>query len=268
MSIDTGFYPSLQLTWMNCVIVLATLVVVLLLRKGWRGLKVVLYTGHLKMHLLRGTMLAVGTVLVFAAIHDVPLPNFYTIIFVGPLLAVSLSGLLLKEPIGAGKMAALLMGFAGLVLAVRPGTEGFNAHSVYVLIAACLFGGTALLGRFLGRKDTALTLIFYPITLLVVCFSLPVAYVFQPIAAAHLPQVLLTGAFTTAAFFSNAYAYKMAPIYLIAPCQFLQFFWGALAQQVLHHTLPDNMVVLGAVMIIASNLFIIYLQYRQHKVAP
>jgi drug/metabolite transporter (DMT)-like permease len=265
MSINTKIYPSLQLTWMNCVTVLATLVAFLFIRKGWRGLKVVLYTDHLKMHLLRGALLAVGTVLVFIAIKDVPLPNFYAIIFIGPILAVSLSGLFLKEPIGFAKMLALLTGFLGLLIALRPGAEGFNAHSIYVLIAASLFGCTALLGRFLGRKDTALSLIFYPVTMLVVFFSLPVALQFQPIAAEHLPQVLVTGVFTTLAFFCNANGYKMAPIYLIAPCQFLQFFWGSIAHAWLNHQYPEPAVIMGAACIIMSNALIIYLQSRQQK---
>ncbi len=268
MSINTHLYPSLQLTWLNCVMVLATLVTILLVRKGWRGLKVVLHTDHLNIHVIRGGFLAVGTVLVFIAIRDVPLPNFYTIIFIGPLLAVSLSGLFLKEPIGIAKMTALLTGFIGLIIALRPGTEGFNTHSIYVLIAACLFGATALLGRFLGRKDTALCLIFYPITMLVVFFSIPVAMEFKPIAQEHLFQVLLTGVFTTLAFFCNAHGYKMAPIYLIAPCQFLQFFWGTIAYAVISNKLPERAVVLGAICIILSNVMIIYLQYRQQKKEP
>lgn len=267
MSIDTHLYPSLQLTWLNCVMVLATLVAILLIRKGWRGLKAVLHTDHLKIHIIRGGLLAIGTVLVFIAIRDVPLPNFYTIIFIGPLLAVSLSGIFLKEPIGFAKMVALLTGFIGLIIALRPGSEGFNTHSIYVLIAACLFGTTALLGRFLGRKDTALSLIFYPVTMLVVCFSLPVALEFQPIAAQHIPQVALTGVFTTLAFFCNAHGYKMAPIYLIAPCQFLQFFWGTIAHAVINNKLPERAVVLGAICIILSNALIIYLQTRQQKKA-
>jgi drug/metabolite transporter (DMT)-like permease len=265
MSINTRIYPSLELTWFNCVMTLATLIAVLLIRKGWRGLKVVLYTDHLKIHLIRGSLLAIGTVLVFIAIKDVPLPNFYTIIFIGPLLAVSLSGIFLKEPIGFAKMIALLTGFIGLIIALHPGDEGFNTHSIYVLIAACLFGSTALLGRFLGRKDTALSLIFYPVTLLVVFFSIPVAIEFQPIAAAHLPQVIVTGVFTTLAFFCNAHGYKMAPIYLIAPCQFLQFFWGSIAHAIINHKLPEITVVMGAICIILSNALIIYLQSRQQK---
>lgn len=267
MSINTHLYPTLQLTWLNCVMVLAVLVSVLLYRKGWNGLKVVLYTGHLKTHLLRGALLAVGTVLVFIAIKDVPLPNFYTIIFIGPLLAVSLSGLFLKEPIGPAKMAALLTGFIGLLIALRPGSEGFNAHSIYVLIAALLFGCTALMGRFLGRKDTALSLIFYPVVLLVVFFSIPVAIEFKPIAPEHLVQVAVTGVFTTLAFFCNAHGYKMAPIYLIAPCQFLQFFWGSIAHAIINHKAPEPAVMLGAACIIMSNALIIYLQSRQQAKA-
>ena len=267
MSINTHLYPSLQLAWLNCVMVLTVLVAILLVRKGWNGLKVVLHTSQLKIHLFRGLLLAIATVLVFIAIKDVPLPNFYAIIFIGPLLAVSLSGLLLKEPIGFAKMAALLTGFVGLLIALRPGPEGFNTHSIYVLIAACLFGCTALLSRFLGRKDTAMAMIFYPITILVVLFSIPVVIEFKPIATEHLLQVLVTGVFTTLAFFCNAHGYKMAPIYLIAPCQFLQFFWGSIAHAIINHKAPEPAVLIGAACIIMSNALIIYLQSRQNTKA-
>jgi drug/metabolite transporter (DMT)-like permease len=265
LSINTQHYPAMQLAWMNCVTVLTTLVMVLLVRKGWRGLKIILYTDNTKIHIIRGLMLAVGTVFAFTAIRDVPLPNFYTIIFIGPLLAVSLSGLFLKEPIGVVKMLALLVGFIGLVVALRPGVDGFNTHSLYVVCAAFLFGGTALLGRFLGRKDTALSLIFYPVTLLIVCLAIPVAFMFVPIVPEHLFQVLIMGVFTTAGFFCNAYGYKMAPLYMIAPCQFLQFFWGSIANAVIHKTLPDATVAFGALLIIGSNILIIYLQSRQQQ---
>ena len=263
MAINTQFYSALQLTWINCLTVLTTLVVVLIARKGWRGLKVVLHTDHLKTHLLRGAMVAIGTGLVFIAIRDVPLPNFYAIIFIGPILAVSLSSVFLKEHVTFLKIVVLLIGFAGLLISLNPGSEGFNMHSIYVVIAACFFGSSALMGRFLSRKDTALSLMFYPVLMAVIFFTVPVIIGFKSIALVHLPQVMITGGFTTIAFFLTSHAYKMAPIYLIVPCQFLQFFWGSIAHAVMNNALPERSVAIGAMLIILSNLFIIGLQLRQ-----
>ena len=67
------------------------------------------------------------------------------------------------------------------------------------------------------------------------------------------------------ALFLNARSFRYAPIYLNAPCQFLQFLWGGLAQYFLYGKGPDKYAIFGAMMIIGSNLLIILFQYRTQK---
>lgn len=258
----TKIYPPAQMTWLNSLIALALVLGYLFVRKGQSGVRAAFYTTHIRAHIARGMLLALGSFFAVEGLANVPLPNFYTIIFVGPLIAVALSGFLLKEHVGPFKFIALLLGFAGLLIALRPGSDGFNVHSFHVLIAACCFSGTALIGRFVGRRDSVFTMILYPIVSIVVWLAPAALWHFAPIAPEHLWLIMLCAVIMSMAFFINAHAYKLAPIYLIAPCQFLQFLWGTLAHALLNKAFPEGAVVLGAAIIILSNFMMIYLQYR------
>jgi drug/metabolite transporter (DMT)-like permease len=187
------------------------------------------------------------------------------ILFVGPLLAVTFSGYFLKEHVTPGKFIAVLFGFAGIVVALRPGAADFNLYSLLVLAAALLFAANGIFNRLLARNDRALTLAYYPTTILVAIFTLPALLNFKPMPMDMLLRALLAGVFVGAAMLCNANAYRRAPIYLIAPCQFLQFLWGSLAQYILYHRWPMKTSLIGAAMIIGSNLVLLYLQYRQKK---
>ncbi len=265
MSVTMRTHPALQMIWLNSVVVLTFLLGVIFWRKGWVGLVAVMHTHQLKLHLVRAVLLAAGIVLALTAVSKLPLPNFYMVIFMSPLLAISLSGIILKEPVGWRKALCIFSGFAGLAYALRPDASGFNHDSLYALAAAILFSITALMTRFLGRKDSVSVLVFYPQILLIVLFALPAAFVYRELAIADIGLVLLTGVFSTLAFVINATAYRLAPVYLVLPFQFLQFLWGTLAEAFLHGTHPEKQIVFGAVMIIFSNLLMIYWQHRAEK---
>jgi drug/metabolite transporter (DMT)-like permease len=269
MSLNSQIYAPLQLLWLNALVTLIMLLAYLFVRKGVAGLRTVFHSSNIKLQILRGLIMAISFVSVFYGLQHVPLPNFYVLIFMGPLLAVSLSGLFLKEPIGRGRMIALLIGFCGLLVALQPGHEGFNIYSLLVVFSALLFASTGLMTRYVSRLDAATTVVFYPMAITVVVMAVPVLLTFKPIAPEHLLPCLLAGVFSSFAFYLNANAYRHAPVYLLAPCQFLQFLWGTLAHAWINKTLPETHVWLGAALIIGSNLWIVYMQMRhQKKIVP
>ncbi|HVY13481.1 MAG TPA: DMT family transporter, partial [Alphaproteobacteria bacterium] len=153
VSMMARIYPPLLVTWIDCAVALALLLGAVMLRKGVRGLKIVFHTHQFKGHVTRGVFFGVGTAMIVTALPHMALPNMYVIVFLSPLLGASLSGVFLKEPVSPQKFAALLLGFGGVVVAMRPGPEGFNGYSLLVLGAALMFSANALLNRFLSQRD-------------------------------------------------------------------------------------------------------------------
>lgn len=265
ISVTARAHPPLQMIWLNSLVVLVLLTGVVYAGKGWRGLKATLHTHELKLHVLRGIVLAIGIVLALMAVSKLPLPNFYIIIFMSPLLGISLSGIVLREPVGWKKAACVILGFAGLLYALKPDMHGFDHNSFYAIAAALLLSSSALLTRFLGRKSGASILVFYPNVLVVVLLALPVGFLFEPLTWAQTGWVMLAGIFSVLAFFINSNAYRLAPLYLTLPFQFLQFIWGSFAQWALHGTVPSAQVIQGAAIVIGSNLVLLFLQRRNAK---
>lgn len=268
ISVTARAHPPLQMIWLNSLVVFVLLTAVVYLRHGWQGLKAIMHTHELKLHLLRGFILAIGIVLALTAVSKLPLPNFYVIIFMSPLLGISLSGVLLREPVGWRKGLCVVFGFAGLIYALKPDVHGFDTNSFYAIAAALLLCTTALLTRFLGRKSGASILVFYPNLLVVILLALPVGFLFQPLRWDEIGYVVLAGTFSVLAFFINSNAYRLAPLYLTLPFQFLQFIWGAVAQWVLHNTAPSIQIMQGAAIVIGSNLVLLFLQRRSLKQRP
>jgi drug/metabolite transporter (DMT)-like permease len=255
-------YPPLQVTWIDMMVALWIVVAVAFTRKGVAGLKAMYFTHQPRLHLLRAILFAVGTAMVFSALPYVRLPQYYVVIFLAPLLAAAFSGVFLKEPVNIQKLAALLLGFVGVVVALQPGPEGFNLYLLLIVGAAGMFGCNGLLNRFLAKKDPSVVLMSYPITISVVLLSVPVLLSFQPVEIKHFLPMGLMGVFLAMAMFLNARSFRYAPVYVNAPCQFLQFVWGGLAQLVLYGTWPRQSSIIGAILIIGSNLLILFLQYR------
>jgi drug/metabolite transporter (DMT)-like permease len=269
VSLMGKIYPPLLVTWIDCMVVLCITGGVALARKGVPGLKAMYFTHQPRLHILRAVFFAVGVTMVFSAIPHMRLPNYYAIIFLAPLLSVAFSGAFLKEPVNFQKLAALLLGFTGLMVALQPGPDGFNFYSLLIVGAACMFACNGLLNRFLAKKDPSIVLISYPITVSVVLLFVPALLSFQPVALEHFLPMGLMGLFLAAAMFLNARSFRYAPVYFNAPCQFLQFIWGSLAQFLIYGNWPRQASIIGAMLIIFSNLLIIFLQYRaQEKETP
>ena len=96
---------------------------------------------------MRASMLAVATVFFFSAVGHIPLADATAVLFVAPLIVVALSTIFLKERVGVRRWAAVAIGFAGVLLIVRPGAETLRFGALLALGAAFCFAFYLLLTR-------------------------------------------------------------------------------------------------------------------------
>jgi len=110
------------------------------------------------LHLARGVLIAAATTCFFTALAVLPLADTLAIFFIEPLLLSLLAGVLLREGIGWRRIAAVLVGFAGAMLIVRPSFAVFGVYALLPLVAGVCVAFYFLLTRFLGARSDAITM--------------------------------------------------------------------------------------------------------------
>jgi drug/metabolite transporter (DMT)-like permease len=227
-----------------------------------RGIALV-HTRSPKLELLRGLCLLGSTVFNFFAITFLPLTVTASISFTMPLMLCALSIPLLGEQVGWRRWMAILVGFAGVLVIVQPGSDAFHPATFLSLTGAGFTAFYMLLTRKLAGVDSTTTQQFYAALVATICV-LPFAFVgwvwpSDPVgwfAFLAIGAVALTGhQFITT-------AHRFAPASIIAPFGYIQIIFMTASSWVIFNEPPDVWVFVGAPIVIGSGLYI-WLRERQ-----
>jgi drug/metabolite transporter (DMT)-like permease len=202
----------------------------------------------------------------FVAFILLPLAEATTIGFSVPIFSVILAALMLHEPTGKWRWGAVAVGFAGVLLIVQPGSGDVPLVGASVaLVAALLTASVTIVIRRLGATERAATTVFWfavsslvPLGLLMPWFAgnhdLASWGILAGMAVAGgLAQLTLTGAL------------RLAPVALIMPMDYTSLLWAVLLGSWLFGELPSPWTWVGAPIIIASGLVIVWREHRLHR---
>ena len=154
----SGDYAHYQLTFLRTLVALVVLLAVIVpLRGRYRDLK----TNRLGMHVLRGACVVFANLAFFLALAAMPLAEAVAIFFVSPFLIALFSILFLGETVGPRRWAAILLGLAGVLIVLRPGTEAFQVAAILPIFAAAGYGMLHILTRRIGDTEEAPALVFW-----------------------------------------------------------------------------------------------------------
>ena len=229
-----------------------------LLTARWYGGLGSLRTSRWAWHLFR-TVLATGAMFgFFFGLARMPLVNALTIAFMAPLIVTALSVPFLGEHVGWRRWLAVLSGFAGVLIVLRPGEGMFTPAAIAVIIAAFCWAGLALTSRKLAATETSYALSVYITAgpLVVSTFLLPGNYA-APTPTAWLLFVL-SGLCSAIAWIGIVGGYRRAPPVVLAPFEYTALVGGAIAGYLLWDEVPDRWVITGALIIIGSGIYIVY----------
>lgn len=256
------FVPVLSIVWVRFAI---HALLALLLFQPWRHW--VLYrTRRPVLQALRGLFLAGSTFFNFMAVHRLQLDQTMSIGFSAPFITAALAGPILGEWAGPRRWAAILVGFAGVLIITMPGFGDLNPAIFLSLAAACCNACYILSTRMLTRSDSSAGMLLYSAVVPLILMS-PVA---DPLAAAT-PEFLvglclfLTGAlgFVGHWFLIRAHHHTAVPV--LAPFMYTGLIWMILLGYFVFGDVPAPRTLVGACIIIASGL---YLLYRERVRAP
>lgn len=210
-------------------------------------------------HLLRA-VLAIGAMFgFFYGLANMPLINAFTLGYTAPLMMTALSAIFLNEPVGWRRWAAVAMGFTGALIMLRPGGGDISFASIAVLIAAFCYACQAITARKLTDTESTLSLSFYIVLgpMLVALFVIDSTSWLNPDFAGW---ALLVGAGVSSvlAWIGLVNGYRAASPALLAPLEYTALIGGAIAAYVIWDEVPDRWAVAGAMIIVASGLFVVY----------
>jgi len=234
------------------------LLIFLFLAKQFGGAKS-LFTRRWGWHLLR-TLLAIGAMFgFFYGLARMPLVEALTLGFTAPLMVTALSVPMLGEHVGWRRWVAVVVGFLGVLVILRPGAQPIAFAHVAVLFSSFCYACLAITARKLGSTESSYSLSIYVVTgpLLVSTSMLGSGNWQQPDAAGWL-LFALAGSCSVIAWIGIIGGYRRAAPALLAPFEYTALVGGALAGYLIWDEIPDRWVLTGAAVIIASGLFVVY----------
>ncbi|HEU4968192.1 DMT family transporter [Sphingomonas sp.] len=217
-------------------------------------------------HVWRTVLGMTGMALNFLTYLLLPLAEATVLLFTVPIFATILSALVLKEPVGRHRWSAVLLGFVGVLIVVRPGSGGLAPHGVAVgLMAAIVVSGVSITLRQIGRTESASTTVFWFTILSAVPFGLAMPVLGKAHDAETFGLLLALGLFGGLAQLALTSSLRLAPVSVVLPMDYSSLVWSALIGWLMFSTVPSPHLWLGAPLIIASGIYIVYREQKLHR---
>lgn len=211
----------------------------------------------------RSALLFGSTAINFIALQFLQLDETTAIMFTTPFFIALFAGPLLGEWIGMRRWIAILVGFAGALIVIRPGTGALHPVAFLSLAGACCYALYNISTRSLAAYDSTMTTITYSGLVGVVVASLPLPWIWKtPTEPAVIAAMVAVGFFGLIGHLFLIIAHRFAPAGVLAPFIYFQIVWVTITSFAVFGALPTIWTIAGALVVIASGL---YLLYRERK---
>lgn len=193
----------------------------------------------------------------FYAFSVLPLAQTYAILFAMPILITLLAIPILGEKIGLRRGIAIVVGLAGVIIVLRPGTVDLNLGHLAALTAATTGAMTSVIVRKIGNDERPVVLMLYPMVANFLVMGCALPFVYFPMPLFHFGALALMAALGITAGLLVIAAYRTAPAIIVAPMQYSQMLWAVLYGWLFFDEGLDLYTGIGAAVIIASGIYIV-----------
>ena len=233
------------------------------------GLGRMIRTDRPWLHLVRSAVGSSGMFLNFAALKLLPLADITAFGFVQPIFAVVLAALVLKEVIGPYRGAAVVIGFAGVILMIQPhgGLFAIAAHGLSAGAGLALTGalGSAFVViyiRQMSATEKSETIVFYFMSFCAVVGALTMIWWRVPLTWANATWLVLAGVFGGFGQIAMTFSYRYAEPSLLAPFDYTSMIWAVAFGLLIFGEVPALLVLIGAAVVTAAGVFIAFREHR------
>src|SRR5947209_7341504 len=255
-------YPVSQIVWARFTGHLLVMLLVFLPQYGRR----LLATRRPAVQIGRSLLMLVSNMMFVVAIARVPLATASAIGFTSPLLVTALSVPLLHESVGIRRWSAVIVGFGGALLVIRPGAGMHDPAVLLLLLSSAAYALYLIATRWVSFYDSAATGIIFAALFGSLAMSLALPFVFtMPRSALDLSLFLSLGLFGGGGHYLVIRAFQLGPAAVMAPLGHVELIGTTILGYLVFGNFPDLWTWIGAAIIIASGIYIALRERRRHQ---
>lgn len=244
--------PVLQITWARYFFtVVFTLPVMMLFFRN----KLV-WTDKPKLQIIRGLVLLAANICFFYAISVISLAKALTLAFVAPLIVTAFSPIFLGERVGVRRWTAVIIGFIGSLVVIRPGFVEINLASLSALCTGIMYGFYLIITRKLSTSDNSLLTLLLTGTVGLVVISLTMPFIWINPSPLQWSLMAGIGLFACIGHLFLILSLKYADASKLAPFSYFEIITNIIIGYYFFNDFPDNWTFLGLFIIILSGIYI------------
>ena len=221
-----------------------------------------LRTGRLWMLTLRGVLNFAAMLCFFTALSLSPLADVTALSFTAPLFATLLAVLILKERIGWRRVMAIVIGFIGTLIVLRPGFVEIGLGYGLVLTAAVFWAACVIIIKDLGRTESAATITTYMSLVMAPLALIPALFVWSWPSLTDFGWLVALGLLGGCGQLAVSQALRKADTHVVMPFDFVRLIWVSLTGFIFFAEVPDIFVWVGGAVIMSSTA---YITWREHR---
>jgi drug/metabolite transporter (DMT)-like permease len=245
-------YSFYEITFIRALVAVAVLAPVFL-----RGVRARLWPERPFAVLMTGVFSYLGILFWLMAASNMPVGDFFALQLVTPLFTIAFAILFLRERADAASWAATLVGFAGVLIVLRPGMIAISLGAVAALSSSVFYASVNTVIKSLSRTLSATTIVFYA-NVWLVPIAMPMAlFEWQTPLLADLPLIVGVGFLSTMGYVLVTKAIALAPARIVQPVNFMRMPIGAAFGWVLFSEFPDLWTWVGAAVIFGATSYVV-----------
>ncbi len=218
-------------------------------------------------HLVRGILGFTAPFCFFTGLKYLPLSDAVVVFFSATFMTTALSVFVLKEQVGPHRWAAVVVGYVGVVIAMRPEGEGMLVGYLLVLAASLGYAFLFVSGRLLSATESVPSLVFSFNIGVGVCAILLLPFFWRDMVLMDAVFIGLIAALALLGHLALTTAFSRAPASTIAPFEYTALLWAVLCDLIFWNVLPAATTWAGAVLIVGSGLYMIHRERLHEKPA-
>ena len=253
--------PVLQITWARYFFtVVFTLPVMFFFFK-----KSLVWTDKPKLQFIRGLILLTANICFFYAISIISLAKALTLAFIAPLIVTAFSPIFLNEKVGIKRWSAVIIGFVGSLVVIRPGFVEINLASLAALVTGVMYGFYLIITRKLSTSDNPLLTLLLTGVVGAIIISTVMPFVWVKPSLNQWSMMAAIGIFACIGHLFLILSLKYADASKLAPLGYTEIITNILISYYFFHELPDNWTYLGLFIIVLSGLYISRREYLLNR---